>query len=99
MRGRIWTRGEEMAVLALRLYNEASLAEIASYIGRTRGSINSHLRVHSFNGMGWRARARAFLGIEESFRPPEPYVECLPRDVKVGGNRPLAKVQSLRVVP
>ena len=35
MRGRIWTRGEEMAVLALRLYNEASLAEIASYIGRT----------------------------------------------------------------
>jgi len=56
-----WTRGEELAIYAMRLFSDSSLREIGKAIGRSPDSISTHLANDSMRSIGWRDRAFAFI--------------------------------------
>jgi len=51
-----WTRGEDLAIMALRLFTDLSLREIGAAVGRTASSVNTRMNMKGMRANGWRAR-------------------------------------------
>jgi len=62
MKKRTWTRGEDLAVMALRLFSDMSLREIGAVIGRSPESVNTHMNNTGMRTHGWRLRFNILLG-------------------------------------
>jgi len=61
MKKRPYTRGEDLAIMALRLFSDMSVREIGAVIGRSRESVNTHMSNTSMRAHGWRLRFNILL--------------------------------------
>jgi hypothetical protein len=58
---RPWTRGEELALVAFRLWGAENAEEIGIAIGRSRNAISERMTQKSWRTNGWREKAWDFL--------------------------------------